>query len=107
MRRSVSLIRPGQLAQRALKVLALDLELLDVLHGLLVLAGGQRVHRAQLLAAAGQALDPALEVDALLGLQRLLGGLGLQAQAAGDLGQRALHVGGPVAGALRGHLGGR
>ena len=55
----------GELAQRGLQVVALALELLDVLQRLLVLLLGQRVDRAELLAAALQALDPGVELRAL------------------------------------------
>ena len=60
MRRSVSRIRPPQLGQRGLEVLALRLELLDVRERLLVLALGQRVDRAEALAAALEPLEPRL-----------------------------------------------
>ena len=57
MRRSVSRIRPLQLAQRGLQVLALAFELLDVLERLRVFGLGERVDRAELLAPALQAFD--------------------------------------------------
>ena len=55
-----------QLAQRGLEVVALALELLDVGERLLVFGLGERVDRAELLAPAGQALEPAAERLALL-----------------------------------------
>ena len=48
--------QPLELRERALEVVALRLELLDVRDGLLVLPLGERVHRAELLAAAHQPL---------------------------------------------------
>jgi hypothetical protein len=96
---------PLQLGQRALQVLALRLELLDVRHGLLVLALRERIHRAELLAAAHQPLDPRRERLALLVRERLRRGLGLEAQAAGQVVQLALRVGRRVAHLLRGDLG--
>ena len=65
MRRSVSRIRPAELAQRGLQVVALAFELLDVLQRLLVLLLGERVDRAELLAAALQALDAGVQRGAL------------------------------------------
>ena len=55
-----------QLGERLLQVLALRLELLDVRERLLVLALGERVHRAEPLAAALQPLEPCLELVPLL-----------------------------------------
>ena len=55
-----------ELAQRGLEVLALVLELLHVLERLLVLGLGERVDRAELLAAALQALDAGAQRVALL-----------------------------------------
>src|SRR5690606_37341571 len=54
-----------QLAQRPLEVLALRLEVGDVLLRLAVLALGERVDRTELLAAADQALDRRLGALAL------------------------------------------
>ncbi len=48
-----------QLAQRGLEIVALALELLDVRERLLVFGLGERVDRAELLAAAAQPLEPA------------------------------------------------
>ena len=76
-------------------------------HGLLVLALGERVDRAELLAAAHQPLDARRQPLALLVGQRLRRRLGLEAQAAGQLVQVALGVGRRVAHLLRGHLGAR
>ena len=56
----------SQLAQRGLQVGALGLELLDVGHGLGVLLLGQRVDRAELLAAAREPLQARVERLALL-----------------------------------------
>ena len=97
MRRSVSRIRPAQLAQGVLEVLALALELLDVRERLLVLVLRERVDRAELLAAALQALDPALQVRALGLGQRLGGRLGLEAQALGEAAELRAGVAGGVA----------
>ena len=95
-----------ELRQRRLQVGALGLELLDVLHRLVVLLLGERVHRAELLAAAHQALDPCEQRLALLVGQRVGGGLRLEPEAAGQLAQVALGVRGGVAHLLRRHLGG-
>ena len=70
---------------------------LDVLDGLVVLLGGQRVHRSQLLAPPRQPLDPALQVHALLRLERRRGRRGLQSQSPGHLGKCVFGVGGAVA----------
>ena len=94
-----------ELGERALEVGALGLELLDVRDGLVVLLLRERVHGAELLAAAHQPLDPLGERLALLVGQRLGGGLRLEPQAAGEVVQLALRVGGGVAHLLRGHLG--
>ena len=95
-----------ELGERRLEVAALGLELLDVSHGLVVLLLGERVHRPELLAAAHQALDPCEQRLALLVGKRLGGGLRLEAEAARQLVQVALGVGGGVAHLLRRHLGG-
>ena len=95
-----------ELGERRLEVAALGLELLHVRHGLVVLLLGERVHRAELLASAHQALDPCKQRLALLVGKRLGGGLGLEAEAAGQLVQVALGVGGRVAHLLRRYLGG-
>ena len=86
--------QPAQLAQRVLEVLALGLELLDVRERLLVLVLRERVDRAELLAAALQALDAALQLGALGVGERLGGGLGLQAQPLGEAAELLAGVGG-------------
>ena len=60
-----------QLGERRLEVRALLLELVDVLERLRVLLLGERVDRAERLAAAGQALELSLDLLALLGVERL------------------------------------
>ena len=60
-----------ELAQRGLQVVALALELLDVLERLGVLLLGERVDRAELLAAPRQPLDAAAQRLALLVGERL------------------------------------
>ncbi len=71
---------------------------------LVVLLLRERVHGAELLAAACQPLDPLGERLALLVRQRLGGGLRLEPQAAGEVVQLALRVRGGVAHLLCGHL---
>ena len=61
-----------ELLQRLLEVGPLLLELVDVLERVLVLALGQRVHRAELLAAARDPLELALDLLALLVAERLV-----------------------------------
>ena len=97
MRRSVSRIRPLELAHRGLEVLALGLELLDVGDRFLVLALGERVDRPELLAAAAQPLDAALEVGACAFVERLVRRLGLEPELGGEAGELAACVGRPVA----------
>ena len=82
MRRSVSRIRRCELAQRGLEVLALALELLDVLERLLVLLLGERVDRAELLAAALQALDAGAQRARSASASGVLGRLGREAELA-------------------------
>src|SRR5690606_24891861 len=65
-------------------------ELLDVLARLLVLALGERVHGAQRLAAARQALELTLDLLALLVAERLGDRLDLAPQRLGDT--RQLHA---------------
>ena len=72
--RSVSRISALQLRQRGLEVGALGLEALDVGERLLVLALGQRVDRPELLAAAAEALELALDLGALGVGERLAAG---------------------------------
>src|SRR5204862_3409046 len=67
-----------ELRERGLEVLALSLELLDVLDGLLILALGERVDRADPLAAALQALEAQLDLLALIARQRLVWRLGAE-----------------------------
>ncbi len=86
-----------QLVHAALGVLALGLQRLDVLAGLLVLLLGERVDRPDLGAAALQPLQPAIDVGPLLLAQRLLGGLDLLAQPLGDRGQLLGRLGAAVA----------
>src|SRR5207342_2094240 len=76
-----------ELAHAPLGVLALRLQPLDVLAGLLVLALGERVDRADLRAAAVEALEAAVDVGALLVAERLLGRGDLLAEPLGDRGQ--------------------
>ena len=64
---------------------------------LLVLVLGERVDRAELLAAAVQALDPGLEVGALVVVERLLGRLGLEPELGREAGELAPGLGGAVA----------
>ena len=99
--------QPLQLREGGLEVLALRFELLDVGNGLLVLLGGERIDRTELLAPALEALDARAQGLALLLRQRLLGGLRLEAQPLRQLPQLALGLGGRVAHLLRRHLGGR
>ena len=96
-----------ELAHRGLEVLALGLQLLDVGDRLLVLALGERVDRAELLAAAAQALDPRLEVGARDVVQLLLGRRGLEPELLGQPAQLAPGVGRAVARLLRAHLAAR
>ena len=99
--------QPLELRERGLEVGALRLELLDVRHRLLVLLLGERVHRAELLAAAHQALDPCLQLLALLVWQRARwrAPAGSPSRPASSR-QVALGVRGGVAHLLRRHLGG-
>ena len=76
MRRSVSRIRPVSSRSAVSRSWRWALELLDVLQRLLVLLLGQRVDRAELLAAALQALDPGVELGALAVRERLSDGSG-------------------------------
>ena len=80
MRRSVSRIRPSSSRIAVSRSSRWRLELLDVRDRLVVLALGERVDGAELLAAASQALDPGLEVGAGDVVERFLGGLGLEAE---------------------------
>ena len=94
-----------ELRERRLEVGPLGLQLLDVAHRLLVLLLGQRVDRAELLAATHEALDSQAERLAFLVGQRLVRGLGLEAQPKGDLAQLALDLRRAVAHLLGGDLG--
>ena len=76
-------------------------------HGLVVLLLGERVHRAELLAAAHRGARPARASDSRSSSGSALGGgLRLEPEAAGQLVQVALGVRGRVAHLLRRHLGG-
>jgi hypothetical protein len=81
-----------ELGEGALEVLALALELLDVGDRLVVLLRCERVDRAELLAAAGEAVDTGGELGAAIVVERLLGGLRGQAKALGDLRELAGRV---------------
>src|SRR5262249_30027295 len=89
-----------ELAQRGLEILALRLELLDVLERLLVLGLRERVHRAELLAAALQALELLVQVVTLSLVKRGLGRLRFEPKLLRQGGERRLGVLGMVAGAL-------
>ena len=105
MRRSVSLIRPSSSAS-ALEVLALGLELLDVGDRLLVLLRGERVHRAELLAAARCSRSiPRRQRSRRSSSSTLGGGSGSRPRRPATS-QVALGLGGGVAHLLGGHLGG-
>ena len=80
------------------------LELLDVLDRLGVLLLGERVDGAELLAPARQPLDPRGEVGLLRLGQRLLGGLGLEAELGGEPPQLRPRLGAGVTGLLRADL---
>src|SRR5207245_2019446 len=95
-----------ELAQRGLEVLALMLELLDVRERLVVLRLGKRVDRAELLAAALEALDAQGQLRGLLGIERLFGGLRLEAEALGEALELVALLGGGVARLLGADLGG-
>ena len=98
----------GQLAQRGLQVLALALELLDVLQRLLVLLLRERVDRAELLAAALQALDAACAgARARRRASACLGRLGRQAELRREPGELRLGVLRVVARLLRPDLAAR
>ena len=86
-----------QFAHAALGVLALGLQRLDVLAGLLVLLLGERVDRPDLGAATLQPLQAAIDVGPLLVAQSLLGGLDLLAQPLGDRGHLLGGLGAAVA----------
>ena len=73
-----------ELAQRGLEVLALAFELLDVLERLLVLLLRERVDRAELLAAALEALDAGGERVALAVGERLGRRLGREPELLGE-----------------------
>jgi len=64
--------QPLQLAQRGLQIRSLALEFLDVLERLRILLLRQRVHRAELLAPAIQALEPRGQTVPFLVAQRRL-----------------------------------
>ena len=94
-----------ELAQRRLEIGALALELLDVRERLVVLGLRERVDRAELLAPAGEPLDPGLQVVDLLVRERLGGRRGLEAQQACEPRELVAGVGGLVAQPLRSDLG--
>ena len=96
-----------ELPQRGLQVVALAFELLDVLERLLVLLLRERVDRAELVAAALQALDAGVQRRALVVGQRLVGRLGLQAELGRQAGELLLGVLGVVARPLRRDLAAR
>ena len=79
-----------ELPERGLQVVALAFELLDVLECLLVLLLRERVDRAELVAAALQALDAGEQRPTLVVGQRLLGRLGLQAELGREAGELLL-----------------
>src|SRR5260221_7713649 len=88
-----------QLAHAPLGVLALSLQRLDLLASLLVLLLGQRVDRPDLRPTALQPLQSAVDVGALLLVQRLLRLTDLLAQTLGDRRQLLCRLGtavGPV-----------
>jgi len=72
-----------------------------------VLALGERVHRAELLAPPRQALDAGGQCVPLLLVERLLRGLRAQFEPAGQLAELGLRLGGVVAHLLGRHLGRR
>src|SRR6185437_8420291 len=76
--------QPLELGKRGLEVAALRLELLDVLHGLLVLPLGQRVDRTKLLAAPGKPLHARLQIAAGVLVEHLLAGRGIEPEPRGD-----------------------
>src|SRR4029079_11884813 len=82
-----------QLAHRALRVLALRLQLLDVLASLLVLALGERVDGADLAAAALQPLQPAVDPGAVLLAQLLFRRPDLLTEALRDRGELPRRLG--------------
>src|SRR4051812_31965930 len=92
--------QPLELAQRNLEVVAPALELLDVLEGLLVLLLRERVDRAELVAAALQALEPRVERLALAAGQRGGRRRRLEAELAREAREVLLRRLGLVAGAL-------
>src|SRR5215207_1932436 len=81
-----------ELAQGGLEVLALALELLDMLDRFRVLLLRERVDGPELLAPAPEPLDATLEVRALGVGQRLVGGLGLEAELRRQLLELAARV---------------
>src|SRR5918999_3293831 len=95
-----------ELGEGGLQVAALALELLDVRDSLLVLLLGERVHGAELLAAALKPLDAGGEGLAVLGGEGLRSRFRAKAQVPGDGGQLTLDLGRAVAHLLGRHLGG-
>src|SRR5829696_5132252 len=81
-----------ELAQSGLEVLALALELLDMLDRFRVLLLRERVDGPELLAPAPEPLDATLEVRALGVGQRLVGGLRLEAELRRQLLELAARV---------------
>src|SRR5215207_1777872 len=81
-----------ELAQGGLEVLALALELLDMLDRFRVLLLRERVDGPELLAPAPEPLDATLEVRALGVGQRLVGGLRLEAELRRQLLELAARV---------------
>ena len=95
--RSVSRIRLCELGERALEIGTLGLEALDVLERLLVLALGERVDRAELLAAAADAVELDLDLGALVLVEGLGRRTDLAPERRGDLRQLAGRLGAAVA----------
>jgi hypothetical protein len=93
-----------ELAQRRFEILAMELELLDVRHGLGVLGLGERIHRPELLTAAREPLDAPGERCALVVRKRLDGRLGVKPEQRRQALQLVAGFAGVVARLLRADL---
>ena len=78
-----------------------------MLHGLLVLLFGERVHRTELLAPAGEPLDARLQIGAGVLVERLLAGRGIEAEPGRYALQLRCLLRGAVARLRSAHLRGR